>query len=59
MRDANVFAGAILSRGTPFCDRLRIMTDAGQTKVGDAYRFPPTLSQIDTRLLAEETHLRR
>jgi 1,4-alpha-glucan branching enzyme len=58
IHDAGFFAGAISGRKGPFPYRLRINTDAGQAEVDDAYRFPPILSEVDTKLLAEGAHLR-
>lgn len=58
IHDAGFFAGAIRGCIKPFPYRLRIVTDAGQTELEDAYRFPPILSENDETLLAQGAHLR-
>jgi 1,4-alpha-glucan branching enzyme len=58
MHDAGLFAGAIVGRDKPFAYRFRIITDAGQEELDDAYRLPLILSANDEELLAQGAHLR-
>ncbi|CAD7848525.1 MAG: 1,4-alpha-glucan (glycogen) branching enzyme, GH-13-type (EC 2.4.1.18) [Olavius algarvensis Gamma 1 endosymbiont] len=57
VHDEGLFVGAIRGRGKPFPYRLRITTPEGKKEIEDPYRFPPVLSDADTRELRAFTHL--
>ncbi|TVR79654.1 MAG: 1,4-alpha-glucan branching protein GlgB [Rhodospirillales bacterium] len=56
LHEAGLFAGAVSGRPAPFRYRLAVVTDAGDSVIDDAYRFPPLLGDEDTRLLREGQH---
>ena len=56
IHEDGLFAGAVEGRKERFAYRLRIESDDGESEIDDPYRFPPLLSERDTRLVAEGNH---
>ena len=56
VHDEGLFVGSIRGRTASFPYRLRITTPDGEQTIEDPYRFPPVLSDADTRKLSEYTH---
>jgi len=57
VHDEGLFVGEIQGRAETFPYRLRITTPDGERNIEDAYRFPPVLSDADSRKLSQFDHL--
>jgi len=56
IREEGMFAGVVTGRTKPFPYRFRCETRGKTIDLEDPYRFPPVLSEDDTRLLADGSH---
>jgi 1,4-alpha-glucan branching enzyme len=56
VHDEGLFVGEISGRKQPFAYRYRITIPEGEKDIDDPYRFPPVLSNEDTRALAKGEH---